>query len=188
MADLVDPDELKQQASDRFTKRVALSVAVYAVVLAITALGGSNAMKDAMLHQMKASNLWAYYQAKSGREYSTKLTLDRFDFDRSYLPKEVGDRADETVNRLKQEAERYGREKDEIKAQAEAREADRDLAMQRDPYFDYAEVLLQIAIVMASVAILSRSRPTWWISLVLAGLGSFLCVNGHTLLVKVPGF
>lgn len=176
-------EELAEQAANRFTKRVALSVAVYAVALAVTALGGSNAMKDAMLNQMKASNSWAYYQAKSTREYVTRLTLDRFDFDRAYLPQEVVDKSEATFGRLKQEVERYSKEKDEIKDEAEKLQADRDLAMRRDPYFDYAEVLLQIAIVLASVAILSRSRPTWYVSLVLAVVGVAFCVNGFTLIV-----
>jgi hypothetical protein len=39
---------------------------------------------------------------------------------------------------------------------------------------------------MSSVSILSRSRPTFFFSLVLASLGALLALNGYTLLVKVP--
>ena len=56
----------------------------------------------------------------------------------------------------------------------------------KDPYFLIAEALLQISIVMASVSILSRSRPTFVFSLVLAAIGVALVLNGYTLLFRLP--
>ncbi len=56
----------------------------------------------------------------------------------------------------------------------------------KGPYFDYAEVLLQIAVVMASISMLSRSRAVFALSAVLALLGTLLTVNGFGLFVKVP--
>ncbi len=66
---------------------VALSVAVYAVVLAITALGGSNAGKDMVMAQQKATNQWSYYQAKVVRENMDVLAAQN-------LEKELEDFAD----------------------------------------------------------------------------------------------
>ena len=43
-------------------------MALYAVMLAITSLGGNNAEKEMMLAQQQASNEWAFYQAKASRE------------------------------------------------------------------------------------------------------------------------
>ena len=184
--ELPNPEELREHAQDKYTKRVALSVAVYAVALALASLGGNNAMKEAMLAQMQASNKWAHYQAKATREYVTKMTLTRFEFDRSYLPKEAVANSDGTTKQLGDDVGKYSHEKDEIKAEAEKLEDERNLAMKRDPYFDYAEVLLQIAIVLASVAILSKSKPPYLVSLFFAIVGAFLCFNGWTLIVKVP--
>jgi hypothetical protein len=56
----------------------------------------------------------------------------------------------------------------------------------KDPYFDYAEVLLQIAIVMGAVSILSRSRPPFFVSLALAAAGLLLTLNGFTLAFRIP--
>ena len=56
----------------------------------------------------------------------------------------------------------------------------------RDPYFDFAEALLQIAIVMSSIAILSNSRSIFFFSLVLAVLGALLTINGYNLIIKLP--
>ena len=56
----------------------------------------------------------------------------------------------------------------------------------RSPYFDFAEVLLQIAIVCSSVSIIATSRPMFWFSLVLAVLGSTLALNGFLLFFRLP--
>ena len=64
----------------------------------------------------------------------------------------------------------------------------RDRNQAKDPYFDYAEVLLQISIVCSSIAILSGSRPMFWFSSVLASLGLLLTINGFSLLVRIPFF
>jgi len=46
--------------------------------------------------------------------------------------------------------------------------------------------LLQISIVMASIAILSSSRPVFGFSLAVAAMGAILCFNGFTLVFRVP--
>ena len=60
--------EVPHDGNDPFVKRVALSVAAFAVVLALAAAGGNNAGKDMLMAQMQASNEWNRYQAKSQRE------------------------------------------------------------------------------------------------------------------------
>ena len=77
-------------------------------------------------------------------------------------------------------------DKKEIEPKAKAAEIERDRNQAKDPYFDYAEVLLQIAIVCASVSILSTSRPMFWFSSVLAVLGTVSTVNGFLLLFRLP--
>jgi len=56
----------------------------------------------------------------------------------------------------------------------------------KDPYFEYAEVLLQVAIVMAAIAILSASRSVFYFSLVSAAVGVFLSLNGFLMVFRVP--
>jgi hypothetical protein len=71
MADveLPNPGELEEVREKQFTKRVALTTAIFAVILAITSLGGGNSMKDMILAQQQASDQWAFYQAKVIREH-----------------------------------------------------------------------------------------------------------------------
>ncbi len=191
MADveLPDPKEAEEKASDPFTRQIALCVAVYAVALAVTALGGSNAGKDMVMAQQQASNQWAYYQAKVVRENMYVLAAENMELE----IEEAGDKSKTKELREKKlaayraKAAEYKKEKEEIMADAKKFEDERDTASRRDPYFDYAEVLLQIGIVLASVAMLSGKRWAFYASLALAVLGLFLCANGYGLFLKVPG-
>jgi hypothetical protein len=191
MADveLPDPKEVEEKAGDPFTRTVALFVAVYAVALAVTALGGNNAGKDMVMAQQKASNQWAYYQAKVMRENMYLLAAEGLELQ----VQEAGETSrakelrEKKLQQYRDKSAEYKREKEEIMAEAKKFEDERDTAARRDPYFDYAEVLLQIAIVLASVAMLSGRKEAFYASLVLAALGAVLCANGYGLFVKIPG-
>jgi hypothetical protein len=76
--------------------------------------------------------------------------------------------------------------KKELLARAQAEEAKRDHALKQDPYFDYAEALLQIAIVLISVSIVAELG---WLAFLGGGvglLGALLMINGFFLLIEVP--
>jgi hypothetical protein len=77
--ELPNPEELEEKSRNSFGKKVALFTAIYAVILAICALGGNNSMKEMLLAQQEASNQWAYYQAKNIREYLNKIEKGRLE-------------------------------------------------------------------------------------------------------------
>ncbi len=187
--ELPRPDELREHAEHAFSRRVALTTAIYAVVLAVASLGGANAMKEMLLAQQQASDQWAFYQAKVIREHQyrgQRLLLEAQLGEPSSL-REAERRKIETLARTFAEDERrYGAEKKDIERAAKTLEAHRDRHRNRDPYFDFAEVFLQIAIVSASVSILSVSRPMFLFSLALAAIGAFLAANGFTELFTLP--
>ena len=81
---------------------------------------------------------------------------------------------------------RYGTEKKDIEREARKAEGERDVNRKRDPYFDFAEALLQISIVTASIAILSSSRQVFYFSLVVSIIGAILSFNGFFMLFHLP--
>lgn len=188
--EIPNPEELHERTEDRFGRRVALVTAVVAVVLAIASLGGNNAMKEMLLAQQKASDQWAFYQAKVIREHLYRAQRMRLEIDLaelgSGLKPETRQRLEAIVAKFDEEEKRYAAEKKEIEVAAKKLEAERDVNQAKDPYFDYAGVLLQIAIVMCSISIISKSRPTFAFGVALAVVGAFFAFNGFTLLVKVP--
>jgi hypothetical protein len=86
------------------------------------------------------------------------------------------------------ETQRYNTEQKDIEKDAKKLEHERDVNRKREPYFDFVEVLLQIAIVMSSGSILSSSRLMYGLSLILALGGTCLMINGYTLWVMLPFF
>ena len=79
-----------------------------------------------------------------------------------------------------------GEGKRQLRAQAQAYEAAREVASDRDSNFDLAEVLLQLALVLGSVAILALNRLVLIAASVLGLIGTLLVVNGFFLLFALP--
>lgn len=188
--ELPNREELEEEKAKPFTRRVALVTAIYAVFLAITSLGGNNAMKEMILAQQQASDQWSFYQAKVVREHfyrGQKIRLEAELFERKDSMKPgVKERFENLLKKMAEEEGRYNREKKEIEAEAKKLEKERDLNRAKDPYFDYAEVLLQISIILASIAILSTSRPIFIFSIISAILGCFLSFNGFLMIFRIP--
>jgi hypothetical protein len=189
-AELPNLDELEEIRNKAFTKRVALATGIFAVVLAIASLGGKNATKEALLAQQQASDQWAFYQAKVIREHqygNEKLRLEVDIAERGpNMKPEVREKFEALMAKFANEEKRYGAERKDIEKEARKLERERDINRDKDFYFDYAEVLLQIAIVMSSISILSTSRPVFFFSLILAILGALITLDGYTLLFNLP--
>lgn len=190
--ELPKAEELEEMRGKTFTKRVALVTAIFAVILAIASLGGNKAMKEMLLAQQQSSDQWAFYQAKVVREHlyrSQKVGIEATLIERGGTMKpEARKHYESTLKKMNEEEARYGKEKKEIEEKAKELEHERDINRSRDPYFEYAEVLLQISIVMASISILALSRQIFYFAIIAASLGAFLALNGFLLIFKIPFF
>jgi hypothetical protein len=184
-----------EKSADKFKTRTAIMIAVLAMLLAVTGLGGQNAAKEATNNNIFASNLYAFYQAKNIRQTSFALAADALEIEltnpaaspetKAAIQKKI-DGYRKNVARYESEPETQEGKK-ELLARAKVMEVTRDHALKQDPYFDYAEVLLQIAIVLASVAIVSGISWLVFGSALLGILGTLLMINGFLLLVAIPG-
>ncbi|MCE5244980.1 MAG: DUF4337 domain-containing protein [Syntrophobacteraceae bacterium] len=188
--ELPNPEDLEEIKGKAFTRRVALITAIYAVMLAITSLGGGNAMKEMLLAQQQVSDQWAYYQAKAVREHLYRAERVQLELTlltgADTMKPEARSALEGALKNMAEEEDRFRREKKDIEQVAKKLEAERDVNRSKDPYFDYAEVLLQIAIVMASISILAVSPRIFQFSLAMAVLGPILCTNGFLLFFRIP--
>ena len=185
----------QEKQNDRFKQRAAVSIAILAMFLAITGLGGANAGKEATNNNIYAANQYAFYQAKNIRQTDYNLAADAIEL--AFL--QDGSLNAEARATLKAKAEAYRKTaaryefepetqegKKELMVRAKEYESKRDYALKQDPYFDYAEALLQIAIVLISVSIVA-TLP--WLAIlggIVGATGSLLMVNGYTLAVEIP--
>lgn len=194
-----DAAEMMEQhrEADKFKRHAAILIGFLAMLLAITSLGSNNAMKEALNENIVAANSFNFFQAKNIRQTTYALAADQFELawvNDPSLPAAVRERLNAKVADYKKTVARYesepetGEGKKELLAKARQHEIKRDHALKQDPYFDYAEALLQIAIVLVSVSIVADQR---WLALVASGLGAvgfLLMLNGFLLFVELPGF
>jgi Domain of unknown function (DUF4337) len=159
------------EAKDPFEKAVAVSIAIMAVVLSVIANRGDDAKTDAIIKTNEAANKWGYFQAKSIKQHVYDTTLKSL----SVLNAASADQAKlgELSSKLNEELKRYDQEKGAIKTEAEHLETEAKQQLSINNRSDFGALLLQIAIVMASIAILSRWKSLWvgGIILGLAGAG-----------------
>jgi len=187
----VPETELPEPHNDPFRGRCAMLVSALAMVLAIAGLGGNNAAKESTLNNILAANAYAFYQAKNIRQTEYKIAADNLQLQLAQekltpKAKELAEKklADYQKNIARYESEpETGDGKKELMAKAKELEHERDHALAQDPWFDYAEALLQIAIVLTSVAILTGVHALFWAPCVLGILGILSTINGFMLLV-----
>ncbi len=190
-------DELAEDAvRDNRTRWIAVYIGVLAVLLAICAMGGDNVDKDAARFNIDATNTWAFFQAKNMRRMNLRLATD--DLEMLLAANSSMDPAGRAIVQAKIDGYRAqdnlltsDPEKkeglDELYVKGKALEAERDQALTQDPYFDWGNAALQIAIVLASVSIISGSLLLLAASGALGLAGALLMLNGFTMLVTVPG-
>lgn len=180
---------------DGFKKQSAIIISIFAMLLAVTGLGGDNATKEALNSNIQASNLYNFYQAKNLRQSLLVVTAEGLELTADSDPnlpetarKALRDKAAEyrrTIARYESEPETQ-EGKRELLARAKVEEEKRDINLRKDPYFDFAETFLQIAIVLISVSLLSGQL---WLVYAGGGLGiagALLMLNGYLLLVRIP--
>jgi hypothetical protein len=162
------------EAATAFEKKIALTIAILAVVLSFVNNKGDNAKTDAIINTGKASDQWSYYQAKSIKGHIAEL--------HEGLLKELGgatvsDEAKQSLVRLAGEVERLNSEKDGIKKVAEQLVAEAKQESAVNDRCDLSALLLQIGIVICSVAILSAWKPFWYVGIVLGVVGAVIGVT-----------
>ncbi len=184
-----------EKHENKTKQKLAIIIAFFAMLLAITGLGGQNAGKETLNNNILASNAFNFYQAKNIRQTSLILAADEIELAWNSTPGLTPEAKDALAKKLasyKATVARYesepdtGEGKKELLARARTHEEARDHAMKQDPYFDYAEALLQIAIVLISVSMIAEIIWLAFMGVGLGAVGALLMVNGFTLLVDIP--
>jgi hypothetical protein len=192
--------EARASADESFKNRAALIIALMAMLLAITSLGGGNAAEDMANNNIHASDTWAFYQAKSIRQTSLKVAADTLEAELRANPDMTPEARDfinqkleeyrKTVDRYEDEPDREdpgnplkGEGRKQLTARARDFESKREEAAKQDPNFDFSEALFQIAIVLASVSILAGSRIVLRLAIVAGAAATLLMLNGYFLLL-----
>jgi hypothetical protein len=140
---------------------VALSTAILAVLAAIAGLLSGKHANEAMMEQIEASDQWNYYQAKSIKAsvLDAKMSLT-----------DTANESDESKR------DRYEKEQEEIKSEAEHKEAAAKSNFHKHEVFARGVTMFQIAIAIAAISALTKRRRFWIISLLFGAVGCVFLV------------
>jgi hypothetical protein len=161
-------------------KRIALLIAVIALFLALSETLGKGAQTESIAKNVEASNLWAFFQAKSIRHTVVQTAAEQGKLGVGAASSDAAKAAAEKqIDDWQKTAARYrsdpktGEGQAELSERAKHAEEERDLATAKYHHFELASAAFQIGIVLASATIITGMIALAWISglLALAGLG-----------------
>jgi hypothetical protein len=180
---------------DTYNRWVGVYIGVLAVLLAICGVGGGNAAKDATRFNIEAANTWAFFQAKNIRRNTINTAADGLELllaAQPGMPEDAKAKFTAKIKEYRDQAQMLTTDPvkkeglNELFAKGKAMEEERDIALRKDPYFDWSQALLQIAIVLASVFLITGNLSLLGLSGGLGALGILLMLNGFTLAVRLP--
>jgi len=156
---------------------VTLTMAILAVLVAVASLMGHRAHTEEVLKQAQASDQWAYYQAKNIRRHADDVLASLL----TVVPAKDAEAAEKTKEKYTAESERYRDETKEIETKAREFEAERDAEQKKANRFDLGEVLLEIALVVTSITLLTGKKAFWLLGLISATAGLIAAGSGFFL-------
>jgi len=153
---------------------VSLTMAVLAVLVAVVTLVGHRAHTEEVVLQAKASDQWAFYQAKNIRRHTDELFTDLTSVEATTDAAALAKLHD----KYSQEATRYKDDMKEIEDKAHELEAEVASERHRADRFDLAEVFLEIGLVITSITLLSGRRIFWGLGLAMGAAGIVIAATG----------
>src|SRR5262245_15195729 len=169
-------------------KKIAILISVLALFLAIAETVGKSAQTDALSYNVEASNLWAFFQAKTIRKTTRETAAEQMEVDLQLArDPAVKDILSKRVENWKARAATYesepkpnglGEGRKELMARALAAQGKRDVAMAKYHKFEYGSAAFQIGIVLASSFLITGVFHLLWGACGLGMLGVLFTLVG----------
>ena len=159
------------------TLPVTVTLSILAVLVAMVTLLGHRAHTEELLLQAKASDQWAFYQAKNIRLREMQSVADML----GALSPADKEKTEVLHEKYAKEVERYEKEKDQISEQAKDFEKERDLVQRRADRYDAGEVFLEIALIICSFTLLTKKKAFWFAGMLLGLVGLVVASSGFLL-------
>ncbi len=151
-----------KSTGERGNKKIALLISVMALLLALAEMFGKSAQTEGISLNIKASDSWNFFQAKTIRQTTLRTAAQALALEANTVPDQARraallKQADDWMNTVARyesdPTEKDGRK--ELRAQAEAYEHQRDTYLARYHHYEFASAAYQIAIVLASAAVIT---------------------------------
>ncbi|HXB97053.1 MAG TPA: DUF4337 domain-containing protein [bacterium] len=163
--------EEKAHEGGGFNTGVALSSALIAVLAAVCALFAGGYANEALVARVKSSDQWSYYQAKGIKAAVLSSKLETL--------KALGHK---TSDDDAQKAEQYKTDQKDISDKATELDNESELLLAKHEVLSKGVTLFQIAIALGAIAVLTKRKNLWFVSLLTSLGGIFFLVKGLFLL------
>src|SRR5580704_5911759 len=160
-------EHAQHHEEEPWTLPVAITISILAVLVAMATLMGHRSSIEAVLLQTQATDQWAYYQAKNNRLHLMQIDADM-----------LGVLAPSDNQKAAGLREKYEKDKDEISEKAKEFENERAVVSRREDRFDAGEVVLDIALIICSLTLLTRRKAFWYSGMVIGVVGFFVALSG----------
>jgi Domain of unknown function (DUF4337) len=177
MPEGIELPEVEEHEKHPLTVPVSVTISILAVLGAVVTLLGHRSHTEELLFQAKATDQWAYYQAKDIRLHEMEAVADML----GLLAPSDKEKTAAAHEKYLKEAERYRKDKETISEKAKELEAERDLASYRADRFDAGEVFLEMGLVICSITMLTKKSFFWFSGIAIGAVGVVLAATGFLL-------
>ena len=154
-------------AKTSWTMGVALSSALLAALAAVASLKAGHFANEAMSSQIRSANQWSYFQSKSIKESQLIGKMEIMEaLGKESSPKDAAKAAE------------YKKEKQEIADEAKKLEAEAHTFFHHHEIMAKAVTFFQVSIAVSAIAVLTRRRPFWFVSLAFGAVGVGFLIQG----------
>ena len=162
---------------NKHQKPVSFTMSVLAVMVAVVTVLGHRTHTEAVLMQARASDQWNLYQAKKIRQNDTQLAADQLSLGAVNNPLA----AQAMVANYKAHLSKWSGDLDKEQEVAHSFEEKVEAAEKKAGRFDLGEAMLEIALVVTSITLLTRQRMYWLLGMAFGVLGIAVAVGGSLL-------
>ena len=187
---MTDITEQAHRAAEAQDRRIALLIAILALLLAFAETGSKSTQTEALGANIQASDFWAFYQAKTIREtlLQTASELAKTGQGANGAATEAQIKAWSGAIAKLQSDPKSGEGRKELVQKAQRDERRRDVLLASNHQFELSSAAFQIAIVLASATLITGVRQLSWLAGALGVLGGAFLLLAFLAPTALPFF
>jgi cation transport ATPase len=173
---------MAEEKKEKWLAILPATTVVIAVCATLSTFKGGGYSTKSMLSQSKASDQWAFYQAKSIKAYLSDMQKENLELNmKNQKDAEYSAELAKRIKSYEEKIKKYGDEKEQIAKTAKGFEEVQIESKKHSEAFGVAVIFLQIAILLSSIAALIKKSPLWYVGIIVAVIGIAYFFNGFFL-------
>jgi hypothetical protein len=170
-------EHAQHAAHNPFDRKVTVTIAIVAAMLAAVTMVGHGAHNEALQLNIKKTDQYSFYQAKKNRETIFEASLDLVEL--LTLKDGAEKRKAEIVARWRSQNEKYEKELPEMLEKAKHLESEAAHVHHQAVFFDLGELALQLGVVLCSLAILTKGQGFWYSGMICSLIGFVVALSAY---------